>query len=259
MQVQIKHRWSGRIIFEADVECAASASAGIRLGLAVRLAYDRGADLSGADLRGADLRDADLRDADLRGAVLSDAVLRGADLRYAVLRGAVLSDAVLRDADLRDADLRGADLRYAVLRGAVLSGADLRDADLRDADLRDADLRGAVLSGADLRGAEDWIPRIKHIHQAVYAAASNEGALNMGAWHQDGFCGTTHCRAGWVTHLAGDAGRVMDAMMGTAAAAALIYAASDPDLERTPDFHASNEDALADMKRLAEAEAAKAA
>lgn len=45
-----------------------------------------------------------------------------------------------------------------------------------------------------------------------------------------------------------------------AATCALVGAyASDPDLERTPDFHASNEDALADMKRLAEAEAAKAA
>ena len=43
----------------------------------------------------------------------------------------------------------------------------------------------------------------------------------------------------------------MEFCMGTPAAAALIYLASDPKLERVPDFYASNNDALADMKRLA--------
>jgi len=160
----------------------------------------------------------------------------------------------LRGADLSGADLSGADLRGADLRGAVLRGADLSGAVLRDADLSGAVLRGADLSGAVLRGA-DWIPVIPNIHTAVYAAASQDGALDMGNWHTNGFCGTTHCRAGWVTHLAGDAGRVMDALMGTSAAAALIYAKSDPKLERVPNFYASNSDALADMKRLADAEA----
>jgi hypothetical protein len=245
MLVQIKHHWSGRIIFEAEVECEASASAGVRLGLAVRLAYGRGAVLRGADLRGADLRDADLSGAVLSVAVLSVAVLSDADLR-----GADLRDANLRGADLRDANLRGADLSGAVLRDAVLSGAVLRDAVLSGAVLRDADLSGAVLSGA-----LDWVPKIPDIHQSVYAAASAPGALNMGNWH---ICETTHCRAGWVTHLAGDAGRVMDAMMGTDAAAALIYVASDPTLEKVPDFYCSNDAALADMKRLAEEEVARA-
>jgi uncharacterized protein YjbI with pentapeptide repeats len=143
-------------------------------------------------------------------------------------------------ANLISADLRGAYLICADLRGAYLSGAYLRGADLRGAYLRDA----------------GWMPIIPNIHSSVYAAASAEGALDMGAWHRNGFCSTTHCRAGWVTHLAGGAGRVMDGIMGTAAAAALIYAKSDPNMERVPDFYASNEDALADMKRLADAEVA---
>ena len=46
----------------------------------------------------------------------------------------------------------------------------------------------------------------------------------------------------------------MEFCLGTPAAAALIYQASDPTLERIPDFYASNADALADMKRLAEAQ-----
>jgi pentapeptide repeat protein len=154
---------------------------------------------------------------------------------------------------IRSAHSSGAVLSGAVLSGADLSGADLSGADLSGADLSGADLSGAVLSGADLSGADlsgaDWLPRIDNIHQAVYAAASAPNALNMGNWHT---CETTHCRAGWVVHLAGAAGRVLEGCMGTPAAAALIYQASDPKLERIPDFYCSNEAALADMKRLAE-------
>src|SRR5689334_12019206 len=47
------------------------------------------------------------------------------------------------------------------------------------------------------------IPVIQDIHKAVYAAASQPEALEMKAWHS---CDTTHCRAGWVIHLAGKAG-----------------------------------------------------
>jgi hypothetical protein len=210
------------------------------------------ADLSDADLRGADLRGAVLSDADLSDAVLSSAVLSDAVLSSADLRGAVLRDAVLSRADLRDADLRGTDLRGAALRDAVLSRAVLSRADLRGAVLRDADLSDAVLSSADLRG----VPSIPNIHQTVYSAASQPGALSMSSWHS---CGTTHCRAGWVVALAGEGGAAMEWCLGTPAAAALIYLKSDPKIERIPNFYASNEDALADMKRLADAEAATAA
>ena len=109
-------------------------------------------------------------------------------------------------------------------------------------------LRDAVLRGADLRGAGK-IPVIPNIHQVVYAAASDTDALDMATWHT---CETTHCRAGWVVTLAGAAGAAMEWCLGTPAAAALIYQASDPGLEKIPDFYASNEDALADMKKLAE-------
>lgn len=61
----------------------------------------------------------------------------------------------------------------------------------------------------------------------------------------------------WVNHLAGDAGRALEWAMGPAAAAAVIYMKSDPTIERIPDFHCDNATALADMKRLAEAEASR--
>jgi hypothetical protein len=60
-----------------------------------------------------------------------------------------------------------------------------------------------------------------------------------------------------VVTLAGEAGKVMDGIMGTPAAAALIYMASDPGLEKIPDFHCSNEEGLANIKLLAEMEASK--
>jgi uncharacterized protein YjbI with pentapeptide repeats len=177
---------------------------------------------------------------------LEQATAARADLRGADLRGADLSDADLRGADLSDADLSGADLR-----GADLSDADLSDAYLSGADLRGADLRGADLRGADLSGA----PALPNIHQTVYAVACIPGALNMDSWH----CGTSHCRAGWVVTLAGEEGKALEDKIGTAAAAMSIYMASDPDrwkTERLPNFFASNEKALADMKRMAEEEAA---
>jgi Pentapeptide repeats (8 copies) len=165
--------------------------------------------------------------------------LEGAKTVLELVTAAVAAKKSLRGADLRDAVLSGADLSDAVLRGADLCGADLRGADLR---------------GAVLRDGLEGVPVIPSIHQAIFDAASKDDALDMRSWHT---CDTTHCRAGWVVTLAGPGGRALEWAMGTPAAAALIYMASDPQLERVPDFYASNEAALDDMKRLAETEAAK--
>ena len=109
MKIQIKHRVTGRVLFEGDYESTKEA---------VLAALKGGAYLGGADLRGADLRGAYLR-----GAYLGGADLGGADLGGAYLGGADLRGADLRGADLRGADLGGAYLRGAYLRGAYLGGA----------------------------------------------------------------------------------------------------------------------------------------
>jgi uncharacterized protein YjbI with pentapeptide repeats len=70
MKFQIMSRWDSEVLFEAEIECEASVSNGVKRGLAVKAAYSSDADLSGADLR-----DADLSDANLSGAYLSDANL----------------------------------------------------------------------------------------------------------------------------------------------------------------------------------------
>jgi hypothetical protein len=72
----------------------------------------------------------------------------------------------------------------------------------------------------------------------------------MAAWHT---CDTTHCRAGWVVHLAGEAGYALEKFYNTLLAAQLIYEASGYKINPGK-FYESNADALADMEKLAGAE-----
>ena len=99
--LQIKHRLTGKVLFEKD--CAS-------LKLCLEAAASADADLGYADLHNADLGYADLHDADLHNANLRDTYLGGANLR----------DADLRGTDLNEADLNGADLREHKLTGAPL-------------------------------------------------------------------------------------------------------------------------------------------
>lgn len=148
------------------------------------------------------------------------------------------------------ADLRGVDLA-----GSDLSDMDLQLADLRGADLRHAHMDNTEFSTADLRGAvlPDDVPVISNIDAAILAAIRAGGRLFMNGWHGPGYpyeekrkCGTTHCRGGWAVHLAGEAGFALEDKLGTATAAALIYAASRPD-KPVPSFYCSDEAAMDDI------------
>ena len=64
MKFEIRNRWNGNIQYKCDLDVALDTAApSLRLGAAIKIAYNSGADLSDADLRGADLS----------GAVLSGA------------------------------------------------------------------------------------------------------------------------------------------------------------------------------------------
>ena len=65
-----------------EIECAATTPEGVKLGLAVRVAFGQKANLAGADLAGANLT----------GANLAGAYLAGADLTRANLAGALIND-----------------------------------------------------------------------------------------------------------------------------------------------------------------------
>lgn len=100
----------------------------------------------------------------------------------------------------------------------------------------------ADLTGVDL--GDLVIPIIPQIDAAILAAIGMGGYLDMSWWHT---CDTTHCRAGWTVTLAGDAGAALEKQIGTNAAAAFIYARSRPG-QPVPDWYASDEDALADIR-----------
>jgi hypothetical protein len=97
------------------------------------------------------------------------------------------------------------------------------------------------------------VPKIENIHQTVFKAASQPQALAMGSWHT---CGTTHCRAGWVVTLAGEAGKALESFHNTELAAMLIYGESSGIHVSPWQFYREDDQALADMKRCADEEAA---
>jgi len=69
----------------------------------------------------------------------------------------------------------------------------------------------------------------------------------VGTWHR---CETTHCRAGWVVTLAGDAGRALEEFHNPELAAMLIYEASGY-LINPARFYDGDAAALEDMRKLA--------
>jgi len=81
MKIEIKHRFSGVVLFSCDAGSMKDA---------VKLAIEAKANLSGANLSGADLSEANLSGADLSWADLSRADLSRADLSWADLSRADL-------------------------------------------------------------------------------------------------------------------------------------------------------------------------
>ena len=138
---------------------------------------------------------------------------------------------------------------------AVKIGLAVKLAIEADANLSDAYLTGAHLARANLAKqlaiAPEDIPVIPNIDAAILAAIEAGGILEMGSWH--GSCGTTHCRAGWAIHLAGEKGKALEDRVGPEMAGALIYQASRPG-QPAPWFYASNEKAMADLRKCAREE-----
>lgn len=73
----------------------------------------------------------------------------------------------------------------------------------------------------------------------------------MDKWH---ICETTHCRAGWVVHLAGEDGKKLEDRLTTPVAALKIYHESSDLKVHMQDFYKTNEESMQDIKMLAELE-----
>ena len=107
-----------------------------------------------------------------------------------------------------------------------------------------------LIGQRDIKGREGAegpppVPTIPDIHKAVYAAVSQPSALDMSSVH---VCETTHCRAGWAIHLAGEAGYALEKKYNAEQAGRMIYLASTG---RVPHFYATNARALEDIRECA--------
>jgi hypothetical protein len=99
------------------------------------------------------------------------------------------------------------------------------------------------------------VPVIPNIHQKILeAVTSDPAAFDMKHWHHETSCGTTHCRAGFVTFLAGEAGAKLEKQTSTIFAAMQIYHASSKIGVACPRFYEPDAIALADIKRCADLE-----
>jgi uncharacterized protein YjbI with pentapeptide repeats len=157
----------------------------------------------------------------------------------------------------------GAYLVGANLEGAYLARANLVDANLVDANLVGADLEGAIRTtdpaqpyerkvrsdgerASDYRAAYPDVPVVDNLDARILSIIeAGAGTLDMGGWHS---CETTHCRAGWAIHLAGDRGYALEKQHGPQRAGAMIYRASTG---HVPHFFATTERALEDIRRRA--------
>lgn len=95
------------------------------------------------------------------------------------------------------------------------------------------------------------IPTLENIHGKILEAVSKENALDMSDWH---VCDSTHCRAGWVVHLAGEKGYYIEKKSSTLFAAMQIYKESSNIKVSPARFFESNEIAMKDIERCAKLE-----
>ena len=73
----------------------------------------------------------------------------------------------------------------------------------------------------------------------------------MSVWHS---CDTTHCRAGWVEVIAGEAGKTLAKATTTLFAAMMIYKISSGIKVSPTRFFENNKTAMADIERCAKEE-----
>ena len=232
MKIEIKHRFSGAVLFEGDHDS---------LKACVEAAVKARANLAGANLAGADLAGANLA-----GAYLADAYLAGADLAGANLTGAYLADAYLAGAYLAGANLTGADLAGANLAGARNVPAGAGTAAPAEPYERKPTAERLAERARKFRERNPDVPVVEALDAKILSVIeSGNGKLEMNAWHK---CKTTHCRAGWAITLAGEAGKRLEDLHGPQYAGTMIYRASTG---RVPHFFASDERALEDIREQA--------
>lgn len=143
--ITIKHKHSGTVLAAGNCrDVRALAEQAIAMGLSLRGADLRMADLGRAMLDGADLREACLDGANLISANLSEARLCGASIRDAALQ-----DGCLCFAELRGCDFSGSLFGATDIAGAVLDRCHFTTLSAFTLNFRDAESLGECSAGDD--------------------------------------------------------------------------------------------------------------
>ena len=100
---------------------------------------------------------------------------------------------------------------------------------------------------------DPWEATVKNLNQKVAEAVAEDGALQMNDWHT---CDTTHCWAGWITTLAGQAGKALESQTSTEFAAMVIFKNSTGEHINPGYFYLDNDEAREKINELAAKEAA---
>jgi hypothetical protein len=145
----------------------------------------------------------------------------------------------------------GSTVRGSTVIGSTVIGSTVRGSTVRGSTVIGSTVRGStVIDGkilvADVLVDPTTLPAVADLDRKIAEAVAIPGALDMSGWH----CGSSHCRAGWAIHLAGAAGYALEKQYGSEVAGILIYLASTG-RTRGPDFFASHDEALADIRRCA--------
>jgi len=145
--------------------------------------YLRVANLKKANLSGAKLQKANLEFAKLQEAKLVGANLQKARLWQANLCGADIDSAELHKADLSEANLQKTVLKFAKLQESILRDANLQETNMEGAEIENTLLNSANFQKADLRGLnlhEENLIRV-NFHETKLRDANLQGANFYGA------------------------------------------------------------------------------
>lgn len=183
----------------------------------------------------------------------------GSTFLLAHILGSHLSENDFSDSCFEESLITNSSFLKCNLTGTLWKGSNLASASFRRVDFSGADFRGA--SFRDSRSSisvsevvlkdtkfslQNPIPAVSDIHNKIYEICSAPNALVMDNWHT---CNTTHCWAGWTIVLAGEAGKLLEDEVGPSLAASLIYHASDPGMEKTPNWFQWDERRALDQMR----------
>ena len=217
--------------------------------------------------RNYNLRNRQFKNCSFVEAVLSYTEFDGLIFRKCNLRETNFTCAYIANTDFVKSELQNANFHCATFSNVFFIGCDLRrvsfssvpmdkvsfkDCNLEGANFQDALLFGCSFGGSRMRGTKFSIsvPKIDNIHQTLAdLVGTNWSSLHNGNWKKA--IKTGYSLTDFIFMITGEAGKLLKAYLGPDAAAALIYQASDPGLERIPSSFELSPSAIEDIQKRA--------